>query len=183
MKKNILILILIVMTSCSKEEDKNNYEFRNSTSFGVVVSPYENLLDGAPNFAFNVNANETKTYSSEYMYSIFKITSNATNKNFSYKFSGNTRVIYSFEKMVLYKITGTASSADITYRSSSGNTIQSTVTLPYSIGYDYFASDFKYISAQNNTNTGSVKVELYYEDNLLSSDICSGNYCIATASN
>lgn len=184
MKKIIIALVvLFAFFGCSKDDPKEYYSFENRTNYKVKVKPIAKLLDGAPDFEFIINANESKTYESEYMYGIFEVTSTETTRNFDYKFSGDTRVIYSFGKMVEYKITGTAKSVDLTYSSSKGSTVQKTVNLPYTVSFDYFSNDFKYISAQNNTNIGSVKVELYIMDGLVSNNTCASAYCIATAHN
>lgn len=184
MRTTITILILsFLFTSCSKDDDKKNYTFRNSTNVDVIVRPFENLLDGAPMFNFEVPAGETRTYETDYDYSIFDLYSNTSNLNFSYKYDGDVRVIYGFQYKVAYKITGTSNSADITYVSSNGNTVQQTVSVPHTKGFASFGSDFKYISAQNNNDSGSIKVEYFYEDVLKSYDFCNSGYCIATASN
>ena len=184
MKKLFLLLsYLILFSACSSEDEQNSYTFRNSTNVDVIVKPFENLLDGAPMFYFEIPAGETKTYKTDYQYSIFDIDSDVSNLNFSYNFQGDTRVIYGFQKKVMYKITGTSNSANLTYVNSSGNTIQTTVSVPHTIGFDSFSGNFKYISAQSNNSSGSIRVEYFYEDSLVDSGFCESAYCIATASN
>jgi hypothetical protein len=183
-KKLLIIFVTItVLTSCIDDDLlSNDYTFSNPTIYDVKVKPNLELSQpDAPDFELNVNAGETKTYKSDFIYGIFEITSNTTDRNFFYDFEGNSNVIYSFEHKVEYKIYGTANSADLTYSTPSGGTGQRTVSLPYSIEYDSFGDSFLYISAQKNDEFGTINVEIYYEDNLRSSDSCSGIFCIATA--
>ena len=176
------MLLGVLALGCSSEDSKESYAFRNSTQFNVIVSPANNLLDGSPDFDFLVPAGQTKTYKSEHMYSVFDVSSNETDLNFAYKINGSTRDIYSFRKMVEYKITGNVPSANVTFATSNGGTSQGNVSLPHTIAYDYFANDFKYISAQSNHSASRIKVEIHYMDRLVASDECAGDFCIATSS-
>lgn len=178
----IIFITLISLTSCENDDiSSNDYTFRNPTEFDVIVKPNLELSQpNAPDFDFPVNAGETRTYKSDFIYGIFEINSNNTQRNFFYDLIGDTRVIYSFENKVEYRIYGTASSADLTYSTPSGGTGQTTVSLPHTIEYDSFEDGFLYISAQNNDEFGTINVEVYFEDNLKSSDSCSGSFCIAT---
>jgi len=82
-----------------------------------------------------------------------------------------------------YKISGTATSVDITLSNSSGGTEQySEVILPKVYSYSNFNANFLYISAQNNGPSGTVNVECYYEGVLKDSAHSEGAYVIATAS-
>lgn len=184
MKKLILLIISISVLGCSNDDNnQENYQFRNSTEFEVTVKPFKNLLDGAPDFEFTIKKGESKTYTSDYMYSIFDVSSKETSKLFDYKFDGDVRVISLLVPAVRYKITGTATSVDLTYKTSSGTTQQKTVNLPFEIEYPYYTGDFKYISAQNNSSSGSVRVELFIKESLVDTGFCNSEYCIATANN
>jgi hypothetical protein len=182
MKKITLLIAIFSIFGCSKEDEKESYTFKNNTDYNVIVSPFENLLDGAPMFHLPINAHETKTYQSDYKYSIFDIKSSETTRSFTYDFLEDIRVI-NFTKIVEYRISGTATSVDLTYTDSTGSTRQKTVSLPYSLKFDYSASSFKYISAQNNSATGTVRVEIFIGDSFISSGFCSSAYCIATTHN
>jgi len=84
---------------------------------------------------------------------------------------------------VEYKISGTATSVSITLSNSTGGTEQySDVILPKVYSYSNFSSNFLYISAQNNGDSGTVNVECYYEGVLKDSAHSEGAYVIATAS-
>ena len=185
MKKIILGLVLFVFIGCSSDDSNNQqtYKFRNSTDYEVIVKPFKNLLDGAPDFVFTIPKGESKTYTSDYTYSIFDVTSKETEKLFDYNFSGDVRIISLLVPAVIYKITGTATSADLTYKTPSGTTQQKTVNLPYEIEYSYYTDDFKYISAQSNSSSGSVRVELYIKNSLVTTGFCNDGFCIATAHN
>ena len=184
MKNLTLILFSIFAFGCSNDsENLENYMFRNSTDYKVTVRPFKNLLDGAPDFEFTIPKGESKTYTSEYKYSIFDISSAETNQLFDYNFNGDVRVISILIPAVTYKITGSAGSVDLTYSTPSGGTEQRTVSLPYEITYSYFTNDFKYISAQSNSSSGSVRVELFIKNSLVDTGFCTSGYCIATAKN
>lgn len=184
MKKIILLFISISILGCSSDGDnQESYEFKNSTDYGVTVKPFKNLLNGAPDFEFTIPKGESKTYTSDYIYSIFDVSSNETNKLFDYNYEGDVRVISLLVPAVKYKITGTVNSVDITFSTPSGGTQQKTVNLPFEIEYPYFTDSFKYISAQSNSNTGSVRVELFIKNSLVDTGFCNSEYCIATANN
>lgn len=83
---------------------------------------------------------------------------------------------------VRYEITGTATSASLTYSNRSGGTEQITVDVPHTIEYDDFFDNFMYISAQNQDSTGSITVSIYRNGGLMDTATSSGAYVIATAS-
>lgn len=184
MKKIVLLFAVFLMFGCSSDSDnQQTYQFRNATDYKVTVKPFKNLLDGAPDFEFTIAKGESKTYKSDYMYSIFDVSSVETTKLFDYNFEGDVRVINLLVPAVRYKITGTATSADLTYKTPNGTTQQKTVNLPFEIEYSYYTDDFKYISAQSNSSSGSVRVELFIKNSLVDTGFCDGGYCIATANN
>ena len=84
---------------------------------------------------------------------------------------------------VVYKISGTAPSVNITLSNSTGGTEQySDVILPKVYSYSTFSDNFLYISAQNTGSSGTVNVECYYMGELKDSAHSEGAYVIATAS-
>ncbi len=84
---------------------------------------------------------------------------------------------------VQYEITGTAKSVDVTMSNATGGTEQqSNVFLPCVYSYDRFPGRFLYISAQNNTDAGSVTVTIYLNGEAIKTAKSSGAYVIATVS-
>jgi len=84
---------------------------------------------------------------------------------------------------VTYEISGTAESASITLSNPTGGTEQNDmVYLPRTYDYYSFPNDYLYISAQNNGETGSVKVSIYVKGNLFKTSTSTGSYVIASAS-
>jgi uncharacterized repeat protein (TIGR02543 family) len=84
---------------------------------------------------------------------------------------------------VVYRITGTASSVDVTLNNPTGGTEQySNVPLPKEYSYSSFSDDFVYISAQNQGEYGTVTVSIYVDGVLFKTSSSSGAYVIATAS-
>ncbi len=92
-----------------------------------------------------------------------------------------------------YVVTGTASTVNLTIENDSGGTSQySSKTLPWeyelSGKLEQYGFDFLYVSAQNNSSSGSVTAQIYvkksYEDDyhLVKTSTSSGSYVIATAS-
>jgi hypothetical protein len=89
---------------------------------------------------------------------------------------------------IVYRVTGTAYSSNISFTNetdgmdhlksglSPDGTMfwEKTVTLP--------AGKFAYLTAQNDTETGSVKVTILSGGEVLKTAQSSGSYCIATAS-
>ena len=83
---------------------------------------------------------------------------------------------------VIYRVSGSATRADVTYEASSGVAQQSNVTLPWSTTRASKTGDFLYISAQNRENSGCVSVQIVSGDNVLESNQSCGAFVIATAS-
>ncbi|MCI0728860.1 MAG: hypothetical protein L0332_19390 [Chloroflexi bacterium] len=72
------------------------------------------------------------------------------------------RVPAATQYRIKYAVTGTASRASLTYSNAQGGTEQITVELPWESDMGYFpAGDFVYISAQNDSESGSVICEIW----------------------
>jgi hypothetical protein len=101
------------------------------------------------------------------------------------EYNYSRKVIFwnTYEYEVEYKISGTATSVNVTLSNSSGGTEQySDVDLPKNYSYSFFSDNFLYISAQNNGSSGTVDVKCYYRGTLKNSAHSEGAYVIATAS-
>lgn len=186
MKKSLFILFSIILFSCSKDENNNqSYTFQNNTDYEVILSPSDitfEIEEEIPDFELIIPPNETKTYKSEFEYVLFDVFSFDSELFFRCNLSNDKYVITSYEYAVKYLIQSTANSASITYNDANGNTVQKTISLPKEIEFGYFYEDFLYISAQNETDFGSIEVFIYYFGTLLDRGACSSNYCIAEAS-
>lgn len=87
------------------------------------------------------------------------------------------------DRTIIYTISGTAPSVDITMSNAGGGTEQfSGVSIPWSRTFGAKKDDFLYISAQNNGDAGSVSVEIFVNGSKIKSAFSSGAYVIATAS-
>lgn len=88
-----------------------------------------------------------------------------------------------FKSDVKYSVSGTASSVSLTYENEDGGTSQvSSVPLPWSYSFKAKEGDFLYISAQNNSSSGSVNVKISVNGDTRKSSSSDGAYVIATAS-
>ncbi len=84
---------------------------------------------------------------------------------------------------ITYQVTGSASAVFITLLTPGAVTAQfSGVTPPWSVNYTLTSGFFLYISAQNQTSSGSVTVSIYEDGNLLKQSSSSGAFVTATAS-
>jgi hypothetical protein len=92
-----------------------------------------------------------------------------------------------------YVVTGTAPTVNLTIENSSGGTSQySSKTLPWEYEFSGSVSnygyDFLYVSAQNNSSSGSVTAQIYVKKSnendysLWKTSTSNGSYVIATAS-
>jgi hypothetical protein len=183
LKIGILPIIFLSLFSCSEESEFED-TFKNTTIYNVIVEPNPIANEGLPTWELNLKPGETKTHSSSETYLLFDVTPNdTTTKNFNCKLKNGINTIYCYNYKVSYVISGTAKKANLTFNTPSGGTGQrSSVSLPCRINYDKFGDDFLYISAQNDTEYGSITVQIYYEDSLVKSASASGAYSIATAS-
>ncbi|MBV5296322.1 MAG: hypothetical protein JZU58_28615 [Curvibacter lanceolatus] len=85
--------------------------------------------------------------------------------------------------IITYTVTGSVTDkAMVTYKTSSGATIQSTVALPWSYFSSFNKGDFLYVSAQNQSSSGTVITEITGSVGTLAYAGSSGPYGIATAS-
>jgi hypothetical protein len=85
--------------------------------------------------------------------------------------------------VVKYTVTGTASSASITYANKDEGTEQIADTaVPWSYSFDGITGNFVYISAQNQGESGSVTVTIYINGSVYKTATSSGEYVIAYAS-
>jgi len=83
---------------------------------------------------------------------------------------------------ITYYVRGSGiTTADVTYRTSTG-TSQRTVTLPWSEFRSAGKGDFLYVSAQKNSASGTVMVEITGSIGTLAYSSSSAAYGIATAS-
>lgn len=83
---------------------------------------------------------------------------------------------------ITYYVRGSGiTTADVTYRTSSG-TSQRTVTLPWSEFRSAGKGDFLYVSAQKNSSSGTVMVEITGSVGTLAYSSSSTAYGVATAS-
>lgn len=84
---------------------------------------------------------------------------------------------------IQYRVTGAVSSVDLTYENRSGNTEQiSEAPLPWSYEFTAEIGDFVYVSAQNNDDSGIIRVEIKSEGRVIEEATSSGAFVIATAS-
>ena len=88
----------------------------------------------------------------------------------------------SLEREVRYEVDGTASLVNITIEGSGGGTEQySDVIPPWSYNFSAMKDDFIYVSAQNQTATGSVTVRIKVDGDVVEQSSSNGAYVIATA--
>ena len=98
------------------------------------------------------------------------------------------RVYPSHRYSVTYRVTGTASSADITYRSASGITetqVQRTEghtfdSQPWEHELDLHYGQFIYVSAQRVGDRGTVKCEILLDGQVVAQGASRGTYTFAT---
>jgi len=84
---------------------------------------------------------------------------------------------------VEYLISGTATKVNVTLSNGTGGTEQyQDVALPKIYSYNSFSNYFLYVSAQNASESGSVKVSIFLKGKLYKTSDSEGAYVIATAS-
>ena len=82
---------------------------------------------------------------------------------------------------VIYRVGGFASKASLTYETASG-TEQRTVTLPWETAFDVKRGQFVYLSAQNETDRGSVTAEIIVDGASWKKATSTSEYGIANVS-
>ena len=134
MKKLLILLLVASLTACSLLLEEKTYDttFINNTSYSITVSDYAgNDFD-----SFSIGSGKTKTIASKSEYDVYKITGPST-VLYDYTRSGNVITIYQFENTVVYEITGTASSVDVTLNNASGGTEQyDNVAIPHTYNHN-----------------------------------------------
>jgi hypothetical protein len=186
MKKLLYLFITSTfLISCSNLDDLYDEQIFNNTSFDIIIKNDTRFGNSdTKDFSYTIKAGETININTKNKLFPTAIITPQTNTErvFGIEFISNGWIINSYNAWVIYRVTGTAKKADLTYSTSSGSTGQrSSVTLPYDVVFkNQFMHDFLYISAQND-DEGSLKVEIFRKDKLKSSDQCSGFACIATA--
>jgi hypothetical protein len=95
--------------------------------------------------------------------------------------SGQSRGEFTFK--VTYRVKGTAGSVALTYRNAKGGTEQGSVRLPWEMSFDAKGGSFLYVSAQNQSASGSVTCEILLDDESRTSSTSNGAYVIAECSN
>ena len=83
---------------------------------------------------------------------------------------------------VIYKITGTASRASLTYENEQGGTEQTVVKIPWQKSMTVTRGAFLYLSAQNEGERGSVTCEIWVDNVKWKESTSSGAYVIASCS-
>ena len=161
--------------------------FENMTADTLSVQITSTYIETNIDF-FTIEPGATETIRSEYgtipAFVVSVIGQPSLKVRYS-KYNSLSKVVFwnTYEYKVQYKISGTATSVNITLSNSTGGTEQySDVILPKVYSYSYFSDNFLYISAQNNGSSGTVNVECYYEGVLKDSAHSEGAYVIATAS-
>lgn len=85
-------------------------------------------------------------------------------------------------KSVKYEVTGTSGSVSITIYNATGGIEQfNNVKTPWDKTI-FMKEGFMYVSAQNQRESGTVKVKIYVDGDLIKESTSEGEYCIATAS-
>ncbi len=83
---------------------------------------------------------------------------------------------------VTYRVTGSTSSASLTYQNAQGGSEQHDVTLPWSTSLSVDRGDFLYLSAQNESSFGDVTCEILINNVPFKASSSTADYGIATCS-
>jgi hypothetical protein len=87
-----------------------------------------------------------------------------------------------FAHKVVYRVSGTAAEASITYRNAKGGTQQTAGRMPWELTFDSRAGNFLYVSAQNQGASGSVSCDIMVDGVVKTSASSTGAYVIAECS-
>jgi transcription initiation factor TFIIIB Brf1 subunit/transcription initiation factor TFIIB len=100
------------------------------------------------------------------------------------KSSGGTQKSVPKSYTVIYKVTGTGSSASLTYENDMGNTEQKDVRLPWEERFIGSSDQFLYVSAQNDSSLSYSKItcEIWINNVLEETATSEGAYKIASCS-
>lgn len=82
---------------------------------------------------------------------------------------------------VTYEVTGTAAAASITFEHPTGSSQVDPVTLPWRTTFEAPSGQFVYLSAQNDTQAGTIVVRIDVDGATIGESQASGAYVIATA--
>jgi len=184
----ILIILIASIFSCDSPTEPDymeNVTYKNQTSYQINISITSDIIK-TDTKSFSIPANGQKTIKAEFgIVPIFEATveGNSHLQVHSYESGSSVTIakVYTYE--IEYKITGTASSVDVTLSNASGGTEQfSNVALPKTYSYKNFYDNFVYISAQNQGSSGSVTVTIFHRGSQYRTSTSSGAYVIATAS-
>ena len=181
----ILALLLVALLGCEEDptSPKNSFKFENQTSLTIWIYDDSKGFDDFRLDPYGTVILETKEII-PYFHHDDLVNGNRIYYDYNYdtEYDG-AYIFHSFVNEVQYRVTGSCGLADICINNSDGGTeIYGDVELPAVYSYQYFNDWFVYVSAQNQTDSGSIKVEIYYKDNLFKQAESQGAYVIATAS-
>ena len=83
---------------------------------------------------------------------------------------------------VTYRVSGSTSSASLTYQNASGGTDQKDVSVPWEESFSATPGAFLYLSAQNQSEYGALKAEILLDGIAVQSGEADSAYGIASAS-
>lgn len=179
---------MFFLLSCNSPTEPSVMEkitFKNETNFQINITITSDIIK-TDTKSFSIAANSQVDIKAEYgIVPIFDASVEGNSQLQVYYYETDSFVtissVYVYE--IEYKISGTATSVDVTLNNSNGGTEQyDNVSVPHTYSYKNFNDDFVYISAQNQGESGSVTVKIYHRGALFKSSTSSGAYVIATAS-
>ena len=84
------------------------------------------------------------------------------------------------KKKIVYTVEGTAGSASLTYQNESGGTNQKTVSLPWRYGFEAKSGTFLYLSAQKQSEYGTLVTKILVDGEEVQSADTNSDYGIAS---